>query len=360
MKELISFECGVYGDSVPVYFEKDSRFNIPKLLKGIKADKFLIITDSEVNRLHGKELIEIISEKFECSILEFPHGEENKNFLTYEDLAERAMPLVTRDSCIIAFGGGVVGNIAGLLAGTVFRGIRFLHIPTTLIAQADSTLGIKQAINTQKGKNTIGVYHRPEIVINDPYYLDTLTIREIECGLVESIKLGLSFSPELVEFMDKILIPGEIPSKDDLDLIIKKNIQLKTKILNKDPIERKYGLKLELGHTTGHAIERILNGAWTHGEAIGLGMRIEAILAYNLGITNMDTVNQINAILDKVRSPKKIPSNVTVDEILYNISLDNKRDSSGIRFILPKEIGESEILSNIDNDKIRHALTMFE
>ena len=357
---LAKFSCGNYGDDVPVYIGTNNIALLPQYLEGVEFDKLLIITDSTVENLYS-DLILGACEKLNkpVNLVSFPAGEHNKTFKVFEGLCEQSIKLATRDTLIVAFGGGVAGNIAGFVAASIFRGIKFIHVPTTLIAQADSTLGIKQAINTSLGKNTVGAYYRPLMVINDLSLLETLSIREIECGLAESLKLGLSFSPELVKNMSEAIQPGVMPAENVLKDIVKQNILLKTRILNQDPVEKGFGLRLELGHTVGHAIERILDGEWTHGEAIGLGMRIEAELALSLGYTDNKTVQFINDSLNLVRSPSQIPSSVSIEDIALNISLDNKRNSDGVRFILPKVLGESQIVSGIPEDNIISVLRCF-
>ncbi|PID34847.1 MAG: 3-dehydroquinate synthase, partial [candidate division SR1 bacterium] len=252
---------------IPIYFGNKSSENLKKYIGTIEFDKLIVITDTNVQGLRGKQLKNILS-PLRSQFFTINPGEKYKTFETYQKLCDDILQFgISKKSLIIAFGGGVVGNIAGFVASTLMRGIKFIHIPTTIIAQADSTTGGKQAINSQYGKNLIGTFYEPEFILIDPQYLTTLPKREIRCGIAECIKHALCQDNDLLEKLE-----NENFDIDFLQDIIQKTITLKINTIEKDRKEYNLGKVLVYGHTIGHALETLLKGEMNHGESISIGM----------------------------------------------------------------------------------------
>jgi 3-dehydroquinate synthase len=262
---------------IPIYSGENISKNLGDYLSKVDFDKIMIITDSNVFKLWKNKLAENLK-KFEFDFFVFKAGEKAKNFKNYYKLCNDILDKgITKKSMILAFGGGVVGNIAGFVAATLFRGIKLIHVPTTIMAQADSTSGGKQAINSKHGKNTIGTFYEPEFILIDSKYLETLPEREIKCGIAECIKHALCQDKKLLEKLSQKNL-----DKVNLLKIIKKTIQLKIDVIEIDRKEINEGKILVYGHTIGHAIETLAKGKLNHGESISIGMCCVAKVSYKL------------------------------------------------------------------------------
>jgi 3-dehydroquinate synthetase len=268
------------------------------LLGEINPDKVFIICDRNVARLYADQVSETVSKKFPAHIIIHSPGETSKNLVTIREISEEFfLHEGTSNSAVVALGGGVTGNIAGFFASIVFRGIKLMHIPTTLLAQLDSAADVKQSVNSTTFKNAIGSYKAPDAVIIDPLFLKTLGDREIRAGLSEAAKHGLAQDLEFVNY----LLACDIRSLDDLQKIITKVIKLKIEHWESTPAIWNDSLKTErlthLGHTTGKILEMIDRNYLTHGEAIAHGMVIEAYISHILGHIDLGSVMKIYEIL---------------------------------------------------------------
>ena len=267
---------------------------------------------------------------------------------------------MTRDSLIIAFGGGVVGNIAGTVASLIFRGCQFIHIPTTFMAQADSSIGIKQAVNGSKAKNAYGSYHIPLAVFNYIKFLDTLPIHHLRNGMAESVKVAVARSPDFVHSLEKILPNFPNFSYAELYSILETTIHHKITGLTNDPYEKNSLLFLEIGHTVGHAIEHASNFTIHHGEAIALGMLVEAQVGMELSITTEATYNTLANLLTLLNFSDKLPKEVDINDILNYIKFDNRRTSLGPIFVIPRVLGETCTCSSIEENLLWKVLDTFK
>lgn len=282
--------------------------------------KVLIITDSGVPVNYSKEVLKKCNDGY---IYTIEQGESNKSIDNFKNiLAFMIQKNFTRSDCVIAVGGGVVGDLGGFVSSCYMRGIDFYNIPTTLLSQVDSSIGGKTAINFQGVKNIIGSFYQPKKVIIDSNTLETLNDRLIHAGLVEAIKMATTYDKELFE-----LIENTKNLKDDIDKIIYKSLLIKKMVVEEDPLEKSIRKTLNFGHTLGHAIEVLSNGSLYHGEAVGIGMlyfssdevreRLEKVLTkYDLPIRTKFTVNQM---VDFIKHDKKAMGNeiscICVDEI---------------------------------------------
>lgn len=315
---------------------------IPKKLKTLNlSNSFAIITDSTVKKLYGGKLLwNLKKEGFKAELFVFPEGEKSKTFSTMELLANQMVEKgVDRDSCIIALGGGVVGDVAGFLASIFMRGIPVIQIPTTLLAMIDSSIGGKTGVNLKSGKNLIGTFYQPEKIFIDPFYLKTLPLKHLRNGLAEAIKYGVISSPTLFKFIEKNL--GKILKLDlrIIEKLIAKCVKIKLKIVEKDEKEKGPRQILNYGHTFGHAVEKMSNYTLLHGFAISLGMVLANQKAVEKGLLKKADAYRIKNLLKKANLPVYTMHKPT----LKNIASDKKKHGKTLNFILPKKIGEAII-----------------
>ena len=328
--------------------------------KKIIDKKVLIITDDNVRFLYADKLLEQLSAaNYKCDIFSVKPSESSKSLRTIEDIYTRAIELgLDRKSLIIACGGGVVGDISGFAAATYLRGINFIQIPTTLLAQVDSSIGGKTGVNHSLGKNLIGAFHQPLQVIIDPSVLQTLPQRELLSGLAEVVKYGIFADVELFDFLNDNA--ADILAKDltKLEKIIEISCRIKAEIVAKDERESNVRMVLNLGHTIGHAIEALGNYShYTHGEAIAIGLKGVAMLSYISGRCSFETVEKIEKLLLKLNLPSKIDFLVSVDEVYEYILRDKKAVNDKINWVLINDIGKYEITSVVSPLDISKAIS---
>jgi 3-dehydroquinate synthase/2-deoxy-scyllo-inosose synthase len=232
---------------------------------------------------------------------------------------------IDRGSVIISVGGGVVGNIAGLIAALLFRGIRFVHVPTTLIAAADSVASLKQAVNLSVGKNLLGCFHKPTAVLIDINLLRTLPSAQVRSGMYEIIKNALTVATENIPLLESGLKQDANYTDTELMVIVEAGLLAKQKVMRADKCERKEALVFEYGHTVGHAIELAAEGRVPHGEAVGLGMIVAAEVACRLGRLSEADRNIHYRLLKRNGLSVRLPAGVTVTTVMELLRMDNKR-----------------------------------
>ena len=333
MAELQTLKYDIGGGRFrPIYLGRDILGRLADCARPLGADKFFIITDDTVAGAYLEPVKAELSKVAETHAFTFPAGEQSKTLSTLEKLGAQVLDArATKSSVIVCLGGGVVGNLGGLLSALLFRGIRFFHIPTTMVAQIDSAIGQKQAVNYSRGKNLFGQYYPPEFVFIDFGFLRQLPERQIRAGLAESVKHGLCQEESFFEY-----IKDKAPdfSWEDIEYISAHTIELKLELLVIDPYEGKLDPQLELGHTIGHALEIRKNGQLLHGESIAIGMTVEARISAELGFMEPELAERIRAIFDKIGLPTRIPADITVDQILETLTFDNKRRTAINDFFL--------------------------
>ncbi|HGJ67416.1 TPA: 3-dehydroquinate synthase [bacterium] len=325
----------------------------------LTLSKTAIVTNDVVGKLYGNILKESLnSAGIETIVIEIPDGEEYKSFagamMIYDALIENR---INRQSVIIAMGGGVIGDLAGFVSATYMRGIPFIQIPTSLLAQVDSSVGGKTAINHPKAKNMIGAFHQPKFVFIDVDVLKTLPERELKAGLAEVIKHGIIMDAELFGYMEDN--SAKILNLDSqcLEQIVARSCRDKANIVEQDEKESNIRAILNYGHTIGHGIEAVTDyNVYRHGEAVSIGMAVAGKLAVNLGILDEDIVERQNHLLKKYGLPTDFPD-LDIDRVIEAIHLDKKSKSNGkSRFVLLKDIGEAIIYENVTDDQIRNAI----
>lgn len=332
----------VTDDSYDIFLESGLFGKIPKDLKHSPiGNRYAVITDSNVKGLYGKKLVDgLKDEGLTAYLLDFPASEESKNLKTVEYLVKKLVDEgLDRRSAILALGGGIVGDVAGFVAAIYMRGISYVQIPTSLLAQVDSSIGGKTAVDLREGKNLIGSFYQPERVYMDPTVLSTLPERELKNGLVEIIKYGVIYDSELFEYLeDNVKEINELDMKR-LTKIILKSCQIKAEIVQKDEMEVNLRSILNYGHTLGHAIEKC--GEYKgrlHGEAVSIGMNFAGNLAVKMVFWRREDLERQNKLLESFGLPLR--SEFKPRELFDAMYHDKKAEGGEIMFVLPERIGE--------------------
>jgi 3-dehydroquinate synthase len=320
-------------------------------------ERLFVITVLPVRHRWGKKLLVSLSAAgFKANVVEMPDGERHKKLSTVELLAEKLTRLgADRSAAVVAFGGGVVGDVAGMVASVYMRGVPLVQIPTTLQAQVDAAIGGKTGVNLRTGKNLVGTFHQPRMVLIDPAVLATLPDREFRAGLYESWKAGVIGRPELFERLEKT--SGRALRRDaaTLQWVIAESVKLKAEVVSQD--EREGGLRrvLNYGHTIGHALEAATGYRhFLHGEAVAWGMIAANHIAVAGGHLAPDVARRINEAvagagpLPRVTSPSR--------GILRLLQTDKKTSAGVLHFVLPKEIGRVEIARDVPDKVVIEAV----
>ncbi|WP_293651396.1 3-dehydroquinate synthase [uncultured Campylobacter sp.] len=342
---------------IDINLDKNSyKVYIDELSKLKFKGKVAIITNSKVGGLYLNDILSII-EADEKYVITIADGEEYKNLATIEDILEQLfVSRLDRSSTIIALGGGVISDMSGFTASIYERGIDFITIPTTLLAQVDASVGGKTGVNNKFGKNLIGSFYQPKAVYCESRFLKSLPKREFAAGIAEAIKMAIMFDREFFEFFESC----DIDNQDDLTKIIKRCVELKAMVVSQD--EREKGLRavLNYGHTFAHVIENELNyKGLLHGEAVAIGMNMVNRLAVNLGLLSVKEFDRIENLLIKFDLPTKYK--IKDENAFYNaFSLDKKSENSVIKFILPNGIGKNIIKSDISKERVLEVLGLFK
>lgn len=325
-----------------------------KLLPYLKNKRIIIITDSRVKELYANKLKNFLDKNaFECNIITFKPGEKSKTQVTKTAIEKKMLNLsCDRNTMIIALGGGVVGDMAGFIAATYMRGISYINIPTTLLAMVDSSVGGKTAIDTKQGKNLIGAFWQPSAVLVDLDYLKTLPKNHYKNGLVEAIKIFLIADVKYFNYLEKNINKILSEDKTILQKIITRAIKLKAEIVSKDIKDNHTRMKLNFGHTIGHAIEHASHYKLLHGYAVGLGILIECRIAIMHGLLSREDYARIENILMLLDITNKLLKNIKVKSIMKSMQLDKKSVDHQSRFVLLKKVGQV----SIENKMITHTV----
>jgi 3-dehydroquinate synthase len=322
-----------------------------------QSSRLFVITVPPVRARWGTKLVNSLKAAgFTPQLLSMADGEPSKRLETVEALAEKLAKLgADRKAVILALGGGVTGDTAGLLASLYMRGVELVQIPTTVLAQVDASIGGKTAVNLVAGKNLVGTFYHPRVVLIDPNVLKTLPDREFRAGLYESLKCGIIGNVELfIRFEQN---RAHILKRDPVELewIIAQSVKLKAEVVSAD--EREGGLRrvLNLGHTIGHALEAETGyRRMLHGEAVAWGMIAANNIALSVGRTDSVTAGRIaDAVLSLGRLPEV---NVTPRKILARLQSDKKTQNGVVHFILPREIGKVEVASDVPDSAVLDAV----
>jgi 3-dehydroquinate synthase len=316
-----------------------------------------VVTVPQVRRRWGKKLMaSLASAGLKAKFIEMPDGEQHKKLATVEALGEKLTRLgADRDAVVLAFGGGVVGDTAGLLASLYMRGVDLVQIPTSLMAQVDASIGGKTGVNLAAGKNLIGTFHQPLVVLIDPIVLSTLSDRQFRAGLYEALKCGVIGNRKLFEYLEKTELKTLRRNAAELQWVIAESIKLKAKVVAADEREGDLRRVLNFGHTIGHALEAESEyRQFLHGEAVAWGMIAAAAIAATLGRLDENARDRItNTVFAIGPLPKVTARN---HGILRFLQSDKKTRNADIHFVLPTEIGRVEVVRDVPSEIIVQAL----
>lgn len=318
-----------------------------------QASRIFVVTVAPVRRRWGsKFLASLKASGFTPEVIAMPDGEPSKRLATVEAMAEKLARLgADRNAVIIAFGGGIVGDMGGLLASLYMRGVELVQVPTTVLAQVDASVGGKTGVNLVAGKNLIGTFYHPRVVLIDPNVVKTLPEREFRAGLYEALKCGIIGNVELfIRFEQN---RARILKRDPVELewLIAQSVKLKAEVVSADEHEGGLRRVLNLGHTIGHALEAETNyRALLHGEAVAWGMVAATNIALSVNRTDSVTAGRIT---DSILSLGRLPEvNVSARKILARLQSDKKTQNGVVHFILPREIGKVEVASDVPESAV--------
>jgi len=317
--------------------------------------KVAIVTNTTVSDLHLETLLSKITAP-EVHVITLEDGEEYKTLETVETILEELfIQKLDRKSLLIALGGGVIGDMTGFVASVYLRGIGFIQVPTTVLAQVDASVGGKTGVNNKYGKNLIGSFYQPEAVYIDIDFLETLPKREFSSGVAEIIKMGVMFDKSFLDF----LATCDLSKKEDLEKAIERSLELKAEVINLDEKESGIRAVLNYGHTFGHVIENETNyTGYLHGEAVSIGIMMANALSVELGLMTQDEMDEVTKVLLKY----DLPTDYTienVDSFYDKFFLDKKAANNKIKFILAKGIGEHLLRDDIESSLLKKILKTF-
>jgi len=326
------------------------------------ASRYIIITDSTVSNLYGEGILTILREMdLRVDMIDFPAGEASKNIQTSLQIVDRMIDLgADRATALIALGGGVVGDITGFVASVYMRSIPYIQIPTTLLAQVDSSIGGKTGIDLPQGKNILGTFYQPKAVFSDVAFLETLPPREFRNGLAEIVKHGII---DDVEFFNSLEAGTEALENRDLGLIeeiIAQSCRIKCRIVEIDEMDKGLRRILNFGHTIGHAVEAESGYSISHGDAISMGMAAAALISERLRYLPSGDRERIISLIRRIGLPDRIPKVLSPDGVLSRIKRDKKKEGDIIHFVLLKKIGIPFVNGSVPEALIREIMEALE
>lgn len=351
----------VHLDSKPIYniiFNDEFDSLLTKISKqGIANRRICIVSETTVSQYYLDKLVNLLCNSCrEVNTFIFPAGEENKNLNVVQDLYQHLIiSKFDRNDMLIALGGGVVGDLTGYVAATYLRGIDFIQVPTSLLSQVDSSIGGKTGVDFLSYKNMVGAFHMPKLVYININTLETLPNRQIVSGMGEIIKHGIIKDIEYFEWLE--LYKEDIKNKNlqFLKTMILRSCNIKRLVVENDPNEKGERALLNFGHTLGHAIEKLLDFSYLHGECVGIGSILASIISYNKGLISKKTLERIIDIHDYFEFPQ-LPEGMDIDKIIETTKNDKKMSGGHIKFILINNIGEAYIDETVSDEDMKQAI----
>lgn len=331
--------------SYPVRIGAGVRRELPDLLaRLVGAHRYAVVADDRVMRLHGDEILRPLAEAgLVADPFSFPAGERSKTRHVWATLSDRMIEAgFGRDGCVVALGGGVTGDLAGFVAATYMRGLPLVQIPTSLVAMVDSSVGGKTAVDVPGGKNLVGAFHPPRLVLSDPELCATLPREERSQGLAEAVKHGAILDADYlrdIEAHAEALLEGDPEATAE---VVARSVELKAEVVGAD--EREAGLRqiLNFGHTLGHALEALSEYQVPHGSAVATGMVLEAELGEALEVTDRGTAGELARILRYLELPTRLRSGSGADDLVSHVARDKKVREGRARYVLLRRLGEVE------------------
>jgi 3-dehydroquinate synthase len=325
------------------------------------GQKLLIVSNPTLFKHYGSTVIESLQQSgYQVGHLLLPAGERYKTLRSIQKIYDAALDFrLERRSAMVSLGGGVIGDMTGFAAATWLRGISFVQVPTSLLAMVDASIGGKTGVNHPLGKNLIGAFHQPRLVLIDPSVLKTLPSREFRAGMAEVIKYGVIWDADLFAQLEAAPRLDQYRSLSDelLHLILTRSCQAKADVVSQD--EKEAGLRaiLNYGHTIGHAVESLMHyKGVNHGEAVAIGMIAAGHIAAAMGFWTAEENDRQLALLQKTALPTRLPQGLDFEAILTLLQADKKVQDGRVRFVMPKGIGAAWVTSDIPRDVILEAL----
>jgi 3-dehydroquinate synthase len=341
--------------SYGIFIGADMLGDLGERVRGLNPSRVAVISNPTVFGFYGAVVSDSLTKAgLDGAVILIPDGEGYKELLwAYYLFGELLKQRLDRASVVIALGGGVIGDITGFVASTYMRGVPFIQVPTTLLAQVDSSVGGKTGVNHPLGKNMIGTFYQPRLVWADTSTLKSLAKREFLAGMAEVIKYGVIWDETLFRFLEDNR--GKILDLDHnaMEHVIKRSCEIKAEVVSMD--EREGGLRaiLNYGHTVGHALETATGYmSYLHGEAVAIGMYLEARLSSILGIMDAGQAERIRSLIETYGLPSEIPADLDAERLLASMRLDKKAIAGELKFILPEKIGSVKILGVADKARI--------
>jgi len=330
---------------------------LKKYTKGIKS---LIVTNPTIAQYYLETVERGLREAgFRVFVAQVPDGEEHKSQAEASRLYAKCVEYrLERESIIVGLGGGVIGDLAGYVAATFMRGLPIVQVPTTLLAQVDSSVGGKVAVNLPEGKNLVGAFYQPFLVYIDLAVLKTLPVEEMEAGMAEVIKYGIILDKNFLGYLEKKI--GKLRELDSkvLETVVARCCELKAKVVEKDEKEKGLRSILNFGHTLGHALEALTDyKKYKHGEAVAIGMVGACRIAEKMGMLKKEGRDRIEHLIEKAGLPGRIGVKLSVDGIIQVLSRDKKVQAGKVRFVLPEKIGRVVVRNDVPEDIVRDVIT---
>jgi 3-dehydroquinate synthase len=360
MATMTTIQVELPGRSYPIVIGRGVLAQIGDWLERLSLGrKVAVISNPSVADTYGGALLDSLRRAARAvELLAVPAGEQSKSLAEAERLyLELARLRLDRSSVVVALGGGVVGDLAGFVAATYLRGIAYVQAPTTLLAQVDASVGGKTAVDLPVGKNLVGAFHQPSLVLADMDTLATLPPRELRAGLAEVIKYGVIADAALFDMLECDPDPVLAADPNTLIELVKRSCEIKADVVTQD--ERESGLRaiLNFGHTLGHAVEAL--SGYTdllHGEAVAIGMTAAAEIAARLGMLDRPAVNRLRRLIERYGLPTEVPPSLDREAIIQTMQLDKKTQDGRLQFVLPTRIGAVEIGCDVPESLVREVL----
>jgi shikimate kinase/3-dehydroquinate synthase len=357
LADVITLPVRYPGGEYPIHIGNGLLAHVGGVLRATGApegSRVAVVSNPIVAPLYGGQVEDSLRwagfQPFACSI---PDGEQHKTLDTVAALYEQFLDgNLDRNDTALSLGGGVTGDVAGFAAASFMRGVRFAQVPTTLLAMADASVGGKTGVDLPQGKNLVGAFRQPAMVLIDPTVLRTLAEEEIRAGMVETIKHGVIGAPDLFRELESAVPNLQAPISTAQ---LARSLQVKIKVVEQDPLERGRRAALNLGHTVGHALERLSGFSLRHGEAVGIGMVAAAWIAVELGQAEPALAGRIEALLAVWELPVRCPP-FDADAIWEAMAHDKKRQGRSLRWVLPRAIGEVEITDDVPPETVKSVL----
>ena len=345
-----SYQILISADSLGQLGKEMAELNLGK--------KVLLVSNPEIFAYYGQTCLKSLKEAgFETYTHLIPAGETHKNLQSIAQLYDTALAnRLERSSTLVALGGGVIGDMTGFAAATWLRGINFVQVPTSLLAMVDASIGGKTGVNHPQGKNLIGAFYQPKLVLIDPTVLKTLPEKEFRAGMAEVIKYGVIWDADLFTKLEQAENIDRFAKIDRelLQTILVRSTQAKAEVVSQD--EKEAGLRaiLNYGHTIGHAVESLTNyQQFVHGEAVAIGMVAAGKIATAMGLWTETEAKRQEQLITKTKLPTNIPPELNMDDILETLKSDKKVKAGKVRFILPTQIGKAIVTDKVTEEIIR-------